>query len=534
MGDVVAAARLGSYELVEKIGAGGMGEVWAARHLLLGRLAAVKVIQPAFLQGTPSQAEPLVRRFEREARATCALRSPHAIKLYDYGVTEDGAFYYAMELLEGLDLHTLVERYGPVPVERAAWLLVQACDALAEAHAQGLVHRDVKPANLFACQVGLQHDFVKVLDFGLVKHTALSRDQVSQLTLDGGVLGSPAFLAPEIVHGQGEVGPAADTYALGCVAFWLVTGKLLFEHDSVLKLALAHANEQAPRVSARAPGPVPPELDALVAACLEKDPGNRPASMKEVARALRHVPVGNPWSEDRAEAWWSAVPLPRRGGGLDPARSPPLPSSVRTLASEPPAPRVPVAAPPPGVTQPLAAARRQAVLETLARHFALSHIQVGELERRTELAQGAKSAEELDVLVADLPGLALAPAERPGDLVAPGAPHTLIALCSGVMRAGAWRPARHLQVVCIMGGAKLDLRHAELAEGCTEVTCYCLMGGAEIIVPPDLHVVVDGMAVMGGFEQRPSKLPVPAAGGRWVRVGGFCLMGGVSIRVKER
>ena len=170
----------------------------------------------------------LAKRFEREAQATATLRSPHTIVVYDYGVAADGTFHYVMELLDGYSLQTLVARFGPLPPERAVHMLIQACHSLAEAHAAGMVHRDIKPANLFACRLGLEVDFVKVLDFGLVKTQWPRTHGGEDLTKEGAFTGTPAFMPPEVALGTHTVDGQTDLYALGCVAYWLLTGQKVF------------------------------------------------------------------------------------------------------------------------------------------------------------------------------------------------------------------------------------------------------------------------------------------------------------------
>jgi hypothetical protein len=223
--EVNRARELGSYRLVRLLGKGGMGEVWRAEHRMLARPADIKLIRPDTIPADSAEASRVLQRFEREAQATARLQSPHSIELYDFGMTNEGAFYYVMELLEGMDLKTLVQRFGPLPAGRAVSLLAQACDSLADAHHLGLVHRDVKPANLYACRKGLLVDFVKVLDFGLV---ITARDQPGEdmrLTRAGSATGTPSFMAPEMVVSHGELDGRADVYALGCVAYYLLTGK---------------------------------------------------------------------------------------------------------------------------------------------------------------------------------------------------------------------------------------------------------------------------------------------------------------------
>jgi serine/threonine-protein kinase len=252
-----------------------------------------------------------LRRFEREARATAGLKSPHTVELYDFGVTEDGTLYYVMELLEGMDLETLVQRFGPLPPERAIHLLLQVCASLDDAHHNGLVHRDIKPANIVVSRVGSAWDFVKVLDFGLVKlESARQSEESVKLTAENNVSGTPGFMAPEVVLGE-NADHRVDLYSLGCVAYWLVTGKLVFEGPGVVRVMSAHVHTQPDPPSARAPNAIPPELDALILQCLEKDPEKRPPSAAALRARLRAVPLATPWTHERAESWWSAY-VPER------------------------------------------------------------------------------------------------------------------------------------------------------------------------------------------------------------------------------
>jgi serine/threonine-protein kinase len=296
---------LGSYELLSKIGAGGMGEVWHARHVALERSAAIKLIRVEALQGSRESAEHALVRFEREARATAALRSPHTVELYDYGQAPDGSVYYAMELLEGLDLQSLVERHGPLPPERAVHLLQQICSSLEEAHRQGLLHRDIKPANIFACHLGTAFDVVKVLDFGLVKLRGIQAQQSVAITRADAVTGTPLCLAPEIVVGEIEPDQRSDLYSIGCVAYWLLAGKPVFAADTPIAMAVAHATETPiPPTERNVDSKCSPELEAVVLSCLAKDPADRPESAAELASRLVACPVRDTWTPERAEAWW--------------------------------------------------------------------------------------------------------------------------------------------------------------------------------------------------------------------------------------
>ena len=315
--DVNQAEELGSYHLEEKIGQGGMGEGWRAKHRMLAREAAIKLIRPEMLvTESERQIQTLRERFEREARATASLRSPHTVELYDFGVAQDGSFYYVMELLEGIDLESLVERHGPQPAERVVHILRQLCRSLGEAHHRGLVHRDVKPTNVFVTRMGLEADFVKVLDFGLVKRI----DDDHRVTREGVTTGTPAFMAPEMVAG-GEIDGRTDIYCAGAVGYWLLTGQLLFQAKTSLAMALAQLNEQPVPPSRRAGQPVPPALEAVILQCLEKAPDRRPQSAEELMRLLDRA-VPQPWSPDNAERWWRTnQPQPATSSG-----SPTLPT----------------------------------------------------------------------------------------------------------------------------------------------------------------------------------------------------------------
>jgi len=301
--DISHARELGSYKLVELLGRGGMGEVWRAQHRLLARPAAIKLIQPEVLGCSNSkEVATLKRRFEREARATAMLSSPHTIDLYDFGLAEDGAFYYVMELLQGFNLQILVEKYGPVPADRTAHFLMQICRSLEEAHGAGLVHRDIKPANIFVCRYGLEYDFVKVLDFGVVK----SKDEPStatQVTEKNRATGTPGFMAPEMALG-GDIDARADIYALGCVAYWLLTGRLVFEEETFVATLLAHAQKEPVPVSRRTEMEVPPQLEALIMSCLRKLPEQRPSSAAEIRKELTSLDLASSWTPERAEKWW--------------------------------------------------------------------------------------------------------------------------------------------------------------------------------------------------------------------------------------
>lgn len=312
-GEVKQAREVGSYQLGELLGSGGMGDVYRATHRLLRRPAAVKLIRPDSLSmrdGEP--AETIIERFKLEAESAASLHSPHTIALYDFGVANDGGFYYVMELLNGLDLDTLVTRFGPQPPARVVYLLQQACHSLAEAHAIGLIHRDVKPTNLYACRVGLEADFVKVLDFGLAKAGPGSARSAVKLTAPDITLGTPAYMAPELARGE-SVDHRIDIYAMGCVAYWLLTGRLVFEASTPMRMMMAHVNATPEPPSRYTELPVPPALEGLVLSCIEKDPERRPHDAEALSHALASCDVGERWTAESAWQWWDTH-LPEFGG----------------------------------------------------------------------------------------------------------------------------------------------------------------------------------------------------------------------------
>jgi eukaryotic-like serine/threonine-protein kinase len=303
--EVKRARELGSYRLEEKLGEGGMGEVWRARHRMLARPAAIKLIRRSGdRDGRAGVSEEALRRFEREAQVIARLRSPHTVELFDFGRAGDGAFYYVMELLDGLDADSLLRRYGPIPPERAIYLLRQVCHSLSEAESCGLVHRDIKPANIFLCRYGEEYDFVKVLDFGIVRAARGSADTSPVHTRENAVQGTPAFIAPEQAMGT-EVDGRADIYSTGCVAYWLLTGQFVFTAETPMALLLQHAQTPPTPPSARTELLIPRALDDLVLSCLAKDPANRPQSAKELSRRLAEVEGASTWTQDRAREWWA-------------------------------------------------------------------------------------------------------------------------------------------------------------------------------------------------------------------------------------
>ena len=295
------ALAVGSYRLVSPLGAGGMGEIWLATHRFLVRPAAVKLIRHDVAPGAAR--EQLVRRFEREAHVTAGLRSPHTVQLYDFGVNDTGSFYYVMEYLDGLDLHRLVTRFGPQAAERVITLMRQACRSLAEAHERGLVHRDIKPANLFVTRLGTEFDYLKVLDFGVVKEQQSSQD-ATMLSNQGMVQGTPAFMPPEIVMGEARIDGRADLYSLACAAYWALTAHTIFDATTPAQMLLQHVQARPIPPSKRSELSIPRQLETILMTCLEKDPANRPASALQLDQQLAQVRCEAAWTNERAREWW--------------------------------------------------------------------------------------------------------------------------------------------------------------------------------------------------------------------------------------
>jgi hypothetical protein len=291
------ARKLGQYTLKQKLGSGGMGEVYLAEHLLLRRPCAVKLIRPE-QAGDPA----FLTRFEREVRAMATLTHWNSVEVFDYGHAEDGTFYYVMEYLPGLSLQELVEKYGPLCPSRAVHLLRQVCQALREAHGIGLIHRDIKPSNVIVCQRGAIPDVAKLLDFGLV-HSMVLDGQDEKLTVLGTIVGSPPFMSPEQAAGAEKVDSRSDIYSLGAVAYFLLTGQAPFVRDTAMKMLMAHAYEPVkPLRDAKAD--IPLDLEQVILRCLEKDPNNRFQDAASMERALAQCECANRWTEDEAVEWW--------------------------------------------------------------------------------------------------------------------------------------------------------------------------------------------------------------------------------------
>ena len=299
------AKQLGQYALEEKIGAGAYGTVYRGHHALMRRPVAVKVLDAA--RGDDASSA----RFEREVQLTCQLTHPNTIALYDYGRTPEGLFYYAMEFLDGLSLDALVNKYGRLPEERVIHIMRQVCASLAEAHGQGLVHRDIKPHNIFLTRRGGIPDFVKVLDFGLVK----SRDQADQMELTGAnaTLGTPLYMSPEAVEHTEQVDARSDVYSLGAVGYYLVTGETVFSGKSIGEVLMQQVKAEPEKPSVRLREPLSADFEELILRCLAKKPADRPASARELEEALGRCTSANQWDREQSEAWWHRFDAARSG-----------------------------------------------------------------------------------------------------------------------------------------------------------------------------------------------------------------------------
>lgn len=332
-------AQLGSYTLERKIGQGGMGEVWRARHAFLARPAALKLIRAKALVGGNSaedaqeRARILITRFEREAQATAKLTSPHTVQIHDFGRLDNDVFFYVMELLDGTDLWSLVARFGPLPEELVHHMLLEACDSLGEAHLHGLIHRDLKPANLFLCRKGLRLDVTKVLDFGLVKSPAALRGDRTEthmrLTQQGMVSGTPAYMSPEQASGSRDLDGRSDLYALACVAYFLLTGQDVFDDKNSIRVMLAQIERTPVPMRVRNPNlQLSPDFEAILMRLLQKNREDRYEDASAMAEALRQCVLKQPWTQQAALEWWTKVsgtgagPLQPQGGPTDGAVPP--------------------------------------------------------------------------------------------------------------------------------------------------------------------------------------------------------------------
>jgi eukaryotic-like serine/threonine-protein kinase len=292
--------QLGQYTLEEKIGEGGMGVVYRARHALLRRDTAVKLLVPELADAAA------VARFEREVRLTCQLTHPNTIQVYDYGHTPDGIFYYAMEYLRGVNLHDLVAQFGPQPEGRVVHILAQVCDSLAEAHASGLIHRDIKPGNVFLCRRGGVPDFAKVLDFGLVREYLTGGLDETNPAGERMIEGTPWFTPPEAIQGSAPSDPRSDIYSVGALGYYLLTGQYIFDAESVAEIHEKQLAAAPIPPSERTPQPVSGELEQLLLRCLEKDMDLRPESALELRALLLATPAAAEWTLEARVAWWDA------------------------------------------------------------------------------------------------------------------------------------------------------------------------------------------------------------------------------------
>ncbi|QDT29042.1 Serine/threonine-protein kinase PknB [Gimesia panareensis] len=293
---VIKAKQLGQYALEEKLGEGGMGVVYRGQHAMLRRPTAIKLLD---IEKTTDEA---VARFEREVQLTSQLNHPNTIAIYDYGRTPEGVFYYAMELLDGINLDDLVKEFGPLPEARVIHLLKQVAGSLSEAHQRGVIHRDIKPANIFLTHRGGVYDFIKLLDFGLVK--AVDGREQASLTSTNAMAGTPMYLSPEGINHPDQVDARSDLYAFGAVGYYLLTGTTVFDGETIIEICMKHVQDEPERLSDRLGKPVSPDLERIIMQCLEKDPAKRPQSASELVLALTHCEHDCQWSLQDASDWW--------------------------------------------------------------------------------------------------------------------------------------------------------------------------------------------------------------------------------------
>jgi tRNA A-37 threonylcarbamoyl transferase component Bud32 len=310
-----AVREMGQYRLRRKLGSGGMGEVYLAEHRMLKRPCALKRIHAKYLH-SPDQ----LRRFEREVQATAQLRHPNTVEIYDYGVADDGTFYYVMEYLPGMSLEELVGKFGPLPAERVLHLLRQVCGALREAHARGLVHRDIKPSNVVVFPAGSPHDQVKLVDFGLVHSLAEVDNPDAKITRDGLIVGTPEYMSPEQASG-GVLDGRSDLFSLGSVAYYLLTGREAFHRENPMKTLMAVVSDTPAPVAEFNPF-VPDDVLAVVGRCLDKDPGQRFQSAADLEHAMAECGCAGQWTEERSNDWWATNPSAQPGTGTDLATLP--------------------------------------------------------------------------------------------------------------------------------------------------------------------------------------------------------------------
>jgi serine/threonine protein kinase len=332
----IEAKHLGQYRLEQKLGAGAMGVVYKGHHAMLRRPTAIKMLSVDKVNDVS------IQRFEREVQITCKLNHPNTVAIFDYGRTPEGVFYYAMEYLDGIDLQALVERYGPQPEGRVIRVLKQICGSLYEAHSLGLVHRDMKPANVMLNRRGGEPDVVKVLDFGLVK----ALDDAQQARQSGGLAGTPLYMSPESIQTPDSVDARSDLYAVGAIGYFLLTGHPVFHASSLVELCQQHIVGLPEAPSQRLGRPISNELECAILACLEKSRAKRPQTARDLAALLDRAPTAGSWSLDDAEGWWGrherAQTAASLGGGAPggasaasppAATAPPLPAAAATGTS---------------------------------------------------------------------------------------------------------------------------------------------------------------------------------------------------------
>jgi serine/threonine-protein kinase len=307
------ARKLGQYRLKRRLGSGGMGDVWLAEHHLLKQPCAIKLIRHDLVDDPTT-----LSRFQREVQATAMLAHPNTVRIYDYGIAEDGTFYYTMEHLPGPTLHELVEKHGPLPPERAVYLLRRACSALGEAHALGLVHRDLKPGNFIVSQLGGVPDVLKLLDFGLVRNTPGNPDH-ERLSFHGYVIGTPAYLSPEQAAGQRDLDARSDLYSLGAVGYFLLSAHAPFQGRTPHHVMVAHLEQPVPPLCAPG-GTIPADVEAVIRRCLAKDPSDRYPDVLSLEGALAACTCAAEWTESRAARWWQDQAGPDRSSAPEAPR----------------------------------------------------------------------------------------------------------------------------------------------------------------------------------------------------------------------
>ncbi len=300
-----APGRLGPYTLGDVIGSGGMGNIYRASHAMLHRPAAIKLLKKDRANETT------IERFQREVQLTSQLTHPNTITIYDYGRTAEGSFYYVMELIAGITLHDLVHQNGPVPSGRTIHILQQVCGSLIEAHDKGLIHRDIKPANIMLSYRGGLGDFVKVLDFGLVKSF---REHQSEVTSAGRFCGTRGYVAPEVVHGDRDIDARADLYGLGATAWFLVTGRPMLKEGSSFDEFVKHVDSPPRRPTEVVDVDIDPDLENLIMRCLARSPGKRLPNAHQLLEGLGNCRSASQWSPHKAAAWWNRKPRTVRGG----------------------------------------------------------------------------------------------------------------------------------------------------------------------------------------------------------------------------